>query len=152
VRFLADMGVDQRVVDWLREQGHEVAHLRDDGLHRMADEDVFAKAIAEDRIVLTFDLDFGEIAALSRGRKASVVQHRTSSTGWPRRSPAHRARSRTARWSRSKSHAFGFDRCRSDGPPRRHEREAGPWYSVATPPTTLERVRGPIIELQAPGG
>src|SRR5213592_187817 len=70
------MGVDQRVVDWLREQGHEVAHLRDDGLHRMADEDVFAKAIAEDRIVLTFDLDFGEIAALSRGRKASVVQHR----------------------------------------------------------------------------
>ena len=146
------MGVDQRVVDWLREQGHEVAHLRDEGLHRMADEDVFAKAIAEDRIVLTFDLDFGEIAALSRGRKASVVQHRTSSTGWPRRSPAHRARSRTARWSRSKSHAFGFDRCRSDGPPRRHEREAGPWYSVATPPTTLERVRGPIIELQAPGG
>ena len=91
MRFLADMGVDQRVVDWLREQGHEVAHLRDDGLHRMADEDVFAKAIAEDRIVLTFDLDFGEIAALSRGRKASVIQHRTSSTGWPRRSPAHRA-------------------------------------------------------------
>ena len=131
------MGVDQRVVDGLREQGHEVAHLRDEGLHRMADEDVFAKAIAEDRIVLTFDLDFGEIAALSRGRKASVVQHRTSSTGWPRRSPAHRARSRTARWSRSKSHAFGFDRCRSGGPPRRHEREADPWSAVATPPPRL---------------
>ena len=64
MRFLADVGVDQRVVDWLREQGHEVAHLRDEGLHRMADEDVFAKAIAEDRIILTFDLDFGEIAAL----------------------------------------------------------------------------------------
>ena len=37
MRFLADMGVDQRVVDGLREQGHEVAHLRDEGLHRMAD-------------------------------------------------------------------------------------------------------------------
>ena len=83
MRFLADMGVDQRVVDWLREQGHEVAHLRDDGLHRMADEDVFAKAIAEDRIVLTFDLDFGEIAALSRGRKASVVLFRLHNTRTP---------------------------------------------------------------------
>jgi len=83
VRFLADMGVDQRVVDWLREQGHEVAHLRDEGLHRMADEDVFAKAIAEDRIVLTFDLDFGEIAALSRGRKASVVLFRLHNTRTP---------------------------------------------------------------------
>jgi len=71
VRFLADVGVDQRVVDWLREQGHEVAHLRDEGLHRMADEDVFAKAIAEDRIVLTFDLDFGEIAGCrAAGRRA----------------------------------------------------------------------------------
>src|SRR5437879_315718 len=75
------MGVDQRVVDWLREQG--VAHLRDEGLHRMADEDVFAKAIAEDRIVLTFDLDFGEIAALSRGRKASVVLFRLHNTRTP---------------------------------------------------------------------
>src|SRR5207237_4590954 len=137
------MGVDQRVVDWLREQGHEVAHLRDDGLHRMADEDVFAKAIAEDRIVLTFDLDFGEIAALSRGRKASVVQHRTSSTGWPRRSPAHRARSRTARWSGSKSQAFGFERCRSDGPARPHERRSGPWYPVAAAPHTHSTHREP---------
>ena len=83
MRFLADVGVDQRVVDWLREQGHEVAHLRDEGLHRMADEDVFAKAIAEDRIVLTFDLDFGEIEALSRGRKASVVLFRLHNTRTP---------------------------------------------------------------------
>ncbi len=28
MRFLADMGVDQRVVDGLRAQGHDAVHLR----------------------------------------------------------------------------------------------------------------------------
>jgi len=32
-----------------------------------------AEPAKEDRIVLTFDLDFGEVAALSGGRKANVV-------------------------------------------------------------------------------
>jgi predicted nuclease of predicted toxin-antitoxin system len=29
MRFLADMGVDQRIVDWLRTQGHDAIHLRE---------------------------------------------------------------------------------------------------------------------------
>jgi predicted nuclease of predicted toxin-antitoxin system len=66
VRFLADMGVDVRVVDWLRGQGHDAVHLREEGLHRAPDEQVFAKALAEEWIVLTFDLDFGDLAP-SRG-------------------------------------------------------------------------------------
>ena len=77
---MADMGVDQRVVEWLRSRGHEVAHLRDEGLHRMPDEGIFAKAIAEKRVVLTFDLDFGEIAALTTGKVASVVLFRLHNT------------------------------------------------------------------------
>jgi uncharacterized protein DUF5615 len=35
VRFLADRGVDQRVVAWLRAVGHDAVHLRDEGLHRL---------------------------------------------------------------------------------------------------------------------
>jgi predicted nuclease of predicted toxin-antitoxin system len=76
VRFLADMGVDQRVVAWLRAAGHDAVHLRDEGLQRLPDEGVFEKAIAEGRIVLTFDLDFGEIAALAGGQVASVILFR----------------------------------------------------------------------------
>jgi predicted nuclease of predicted toxin-antitoxin system len=45
VRFLADMGVDLRVVQWLRRHGHDAVHLREEGLHRAADEQVFAKAL-----------------------------------------------------------------------------------------------------------
>ena len=80
MRFLADMGVDIRVVEWLRHQGHDAKHLRDEGLHRMANGDIFAKAISENRVVITFDLDFGEIVALSRGQMTSVILFRLHNT------------------------------------------------------------------------
>jgi predicted nuclease of predicted toxin-antitoxin system len=80
VRFLADMGVDLRVVEWLRRHGHDAVHLRHEGLHRALDEQVFAKALAEDRIVLTFDLDFGDLAALTRERTARVILFRLENT------------------------------------------------------------------------
>ncbi len=72
--------MDTRVVEWLRQQGHDAIRLRDEGLHRMPDGDIFAKAAAEDRVILTFDLDFGEIAALSKGKKASVILFRLQNT------------------------------------------------------------------------
>jgi predicted nuclease of predicted toxin-antitoxin system len=77
------MGVSLGVVEWLRRQGHDAKHLRDEGLQRSADVDIFDKAIAEKRAVLTFDLDFGEIAALSGGRKASVILFRLHNTRTP---------------------------------------------------------------------
>ena len=80
MRFLADMGVDVRVVAWLRQQAHDAKHLRDEGLQRSPDAEIFAKAAAEDRVVLTFDLDFGEIAALTKARRASVVLFRLHNT------------------------------------------------------------------------
>jgi predicted nuclease of predicted toxin-antitoxin system len=73
VRFLADMGVDVRVVDWLRRQGHDAVHLRERGMHRAPDREIFDAALAEDRVVLTFDLDFGDLAALGPDDRAHVV-------------------------------------------------------------------------------
>ena len=73
MRFLADMCVSLRVTEHLRAAGHDVAHLRDEDLHRLPDGEIFAKAIAERRVVLTFDLDFGEIAARCTGPWTSVV-------------------------------------------------------------------------------
>lgn len=83
MRFLADMGVDWRVVEWLRQQGHDAKHLRDEGLQRMPDAEIFEKAIAENGVILTFDLDFGEIASLSAGGKASVILFRLHNTRTP---------------------------------------------------------------------
>ena len=80
MRFLADMGVAMRIVEWLRAQGHEVSQLREEGLQRMPDADILLKAAAESRIFMTFDLDFGEILALSGERKDSVVLFRLYNT------------------------------------------------------------------------
>ena len=74
------MGVDQRIVHWLQQNGDDAIHLRDQGLHRLPDPGIFDKAHLERRIILTFDLDFGEIAAFSRGRIVSVVLFRLHNT------------------------------------------------------------------------
>ena len=83
MRFLADMGVDVRIVQWLRQHAHDAKHLRDEGLQRLPNGEIFAKAVAEDRVILTFDLDFGEISALAGGRKTSVVLFRLHNTRTP---------------------------------------------------------------------
>jgi predicted nuclease of predicted toxin-antitoxin system len=80
VRFLADMGVDVRVVEWLGRSGHDTVHLRDEGLQRAPDEQTFAKALAKHRIVLTFDLDFGDLAALTHEPAARVILFRLRNT------------------------------------------------------------------------
>ena len=80
MRFLADMCIDVRVPAWLNSQGHDATHLRDQGLQRLANGGIFEKAIEESRVVVTFDLDFGEIVALSRGRKTGVILFRLRNT------------------------------------------------------------------------
>lgn len=80
MRFLADMGVSHRVVEWLRGRGDDAVHLGEQGLHRLPNGEIFTKAIAEGRIVLTFDLDFAEIVAMTKGRTASVIVFRLRNT------------------------------------------------------------------------
>jgi predicted nuclease of predicted toxin-antitoxin system len=80
MRFLADMGVATGVVNWLRDQSHDAVHLREQGLQRLPDDQIFRKAVVENRTVLTFDLDFGEIVAFAGRQKASVVLFRLQNT------------------------------------------------------------------------
>lgn len=80
MRFLADMGVSMRVMAWLRAAGHDALHLREQGLLRLPNGQIFAKAHQEQRVVLTFDLDFGEILAASAGQIVSVALFRLRNT------------------------------------------------------------------------
>ena len=80
MRFLADMGVAQSVVKWLKSHEYDAVHLRDEGLQRLPDSEILQKAIEENRVLLTFDLDFGEIIAHSEGRNASVIVFRLHNT------------------------------------------------------------------------
>ena len=63
MKFLADMGVSPRCVEWLRDQGHDAVHLFEQKLHRLSDSEVLRKATAEKRILLTMDLDFARLVS-----------------------------------------------------------------------------------------
>lgn len=76
MQFLADMGISLRTVEWLREKGYNVVHLRDEGLQRLPDPEILEKARLESRILLTIDLDFAQLLAISRSSLPSVILFR----------------------------------------------------------------------------
>ena len=76
MKFLADMGISPRCVDFLRERGYQATHLYQIGLERMSDADILEKARREGFVVLTHDLDFGELIAISGAKLPSVVTFR----------------------------------------------------------------------------
>lgn len=73
MRFLGDMGIAGSTMTWLKSNGHDAKHLRDEGLQRLPDDEIFAKAGIENRIVLTFDLGFGDIAAAAGTALPSII-------------------------------------------------------------------------------
>ena len=73
MNFLADMGISPRVVEELRQKGYDAVHLLDEGLNRMTDGEILEKARQENRVLLTHDLDFGELLAASGGALPSVI-------------------------------------------------------------------------------
>jgi len=73
MKFLADMGLSVVTVEYLRSQGYDAVHLREQGLHKMEDSDILQKARVEQRIVLAHDLDFSDLLAASGAVLPSVI-------------------------------------------------------------------------------
>lgn len=73
MKFMADMGISARTVAHLREMGYDSVHLRDEHMQRSGDAAVLQKAFREGRVLLTQDLDFGDLMAASKGVLPSVV-------------------------------------------------------------------------------
>lgn len=73
MRFLADMGISPKTVEYLASLGHDTVHLHTEGLDRLPDSDILTKARDERRVLLTHDLDFGELIAACETTTPSVV-------------------------------------------------------------------------------
>ncbi len=76
MKFLADMGISPRTVNWLKVAGYDALHLVEEGLERLADDEILVKARDEGRILLTVDLDFGYLLAVSGETLPSVILFR----------------------------------------------------------------------------
>jgi len=62
LRLLADEHIARSTVEMLRRRGFEVKWLVEEGLQGIEDKSIYQMAVDEDRIVLTFDSDFGQMA------------------------------------------------------------------------------------------
>ncbi len=79
MRFLADMGISPITVQFLMGLEYDATYLSEQGLHSMPDPDILQKARDEGRILLTHDLDFGDILAASGDQLPSVIIFRLHS-------------------------------------------------------------------------
>jgi predicted nuclease of predicted toxin-antitoxin system len=77
MKILVDMNLSPRWVASLVEAGWQARHWSEEGYPNASDAEILGYAAANDYVVLTHDLDFGAILAITHGRKPSVVQIRS---------------------------------------------------------------------------
>ncbi len=72
LKFLVDVGVGKKVEQWLQKRGYDIKAVRDVD-PRMEDRDILGMAVAEARMVITMDKDFGELVYNSGLPHAGVL-------------------------------------------------------------------------------
>jgi predicted nuclease of predicted toxin-antitoxin system len=73
MKFLADMGISPNTVSFLQNLGHQATHLHQEGLDRLSDSEILQKARLDGSILLTHDLDFGDLLAANESELPSVI-------------------------------------------------------------------------------
>jgi predicted nuclease of predicted toxin-antitoxin system len=64
------------LVDWLKTDGHDAVHASAIGLGRAADTEIMARAVVEFRTVVTADLDYPRLLALTGATGPSLILFR----------------------------------------------------------------------------
>ena len=77
MKLLVDMNLSPRWMDLLKDGGWDAVHWSVVGRANAPDSEVMAYAAKNGYVVLTHDLDFSAILAVTRGQKPSVVQSRS---------------------------------------------------------------------------
>jgi predicted nuclease of predicted toxin-antitoxin system len=81
MKILVDMNLSPGWADFLTGNGIDAVHWSSVGSPDAPDSEIMSYAKEYDCVVLTNDLDFGFILAITRGKKPSVIQTRTGVLG-----------------------------------------------------------------------
>jgi predicted nuclease of predicted toxin-antitoxin system len=76
MRFLIDMPLSPALAAWLRQEGHDALHATEAGLHRAPDELILDRAGTEGRVVITADLDYPRLLALTGAQGLGLILFR----------------------------------------------------------------------------
>ena len=76
MRFLIDNALPPRLADLLLAAGYDAVHVRAYGMHAATDEVILARALDEDRIVVSADSDFSAILAAQEAERPSFILFR----------------------------------------------------------------------------
>ncbi|MBI3450425.1 MAG: DUF5615 family PIN-like protein [Acidobacteria bacterium] len=73
MKFLIDRCAGRRLADWLRQQGHDIVEARSEGSDP-GDRNILRRAVAEDRVLVTIDTDFGEFVFVDREPHRGLIR------------------------------------------------------------------------------
>ena len=73
MRLLIDNALSPQIASLLRESAYDAIHVRDIDLQAASDEEVFAEAERDDRVLVSADTDFGALLALRQSASPSFI-------------------------------------------------------------------------------
>ena len=73
MKFLLDANISPETSQFLLKLDHDAKDLISDNLYYLTDEEVYNLALRERRIIITFDLDFGEIYHFSKNKIGVII-------------------------------------------------------------------------------
>jgi predicted nuclease of predicted toxin-antitoxin system len=73
MKFMLDMGISPKTAVFLRNLGYDAIHLHELKSDRSTDPTVMQMARNEERILLTHDLDFGQLIAASGANALALL-------------------------------------------------------------------------------
>ncbi len=76
MRFIIDMPLSPVLADWLRQQGHDTVHVSDLGQAKALDVEILEYASREHRVIITADLDYPRLLALSQAEGPGLILFR----------------------------------------------------------------------------